>query len=123
VRREQEDEADRRRQRALEREHRVRGAAGEERPRPVLPEAPAREPGRGAHAEEPEAQQPEGVIRPPERRDHVLEEAFRLADERRHEALVRASVGAHASRRVGERAAQEHGGLAVERVGDRDLGP
>src|SRR5262249_50240111 len=58
----------------------------------------------------------ERVARQPEGGERVGEEAVGIAEERREQVLVGASVAAQVARGVGEGLSQEDGGLIVERV-------
>jgi hypothetical protein len=58
------------------------------------------------------------VLRDPQRAEKIGQKLMRLAKKRREEPLVSASVVAQLSRGVLQRLSQQHGRLAVERVGD-----
>ena len=114
----------RRGRRALERPHRVRGVAGEQRPRPLAREARAREAGRRAQRRRARSARPRaggaagaaGPSRSSTSASHVVARAAPSA---------RGRPSASAPRPVGrlvDRAVQRDGAAVVERVRERDLG-
>jgi len=105
---------------ALERQHRVRRASGEEGAGAFLREPPSRETGRGAEPSEAEAKHLEGVIRKAQRREDVFEERVRLAKERLDQLCVRGPVRPEAEPCLFDRTPEKHRRLVVERMSHRN---
>src|SRR5262249_44504695 len=88
----------------------------QQRARAGAAEASPKHGGRGEKPEQPEAGHAQRMPRQSQRSEEICEQRVRLAQERCEEPPVRLAVLVQVARSVVERASQEHGRLAIERV-------
>jgi hypothetical protein len=116
VRGEREDHPDGRGERPVERQDRVRRAAGEDGPGPPVREPRPEGAGGRAQPRHAEAGEPQRMPRDAEWPEQVGEERVWRREKRGEETHVRGRVGPELGRRRLERAPEQHRGLVVERV-------
>ena len=96
----------------------MRRTAGEQCARPPSPEAGAERPGRWQETWESESGEPDRVPRNAKGAEEIAEQLVRRVQEGSEELLVGARVFFQLTRRLVQRASQEHGRLVIERMGD-----